>query len=58
MKMVAEGVHTTRSAYELAQTHRIEMPITEQIYKLLFDGYSVKDSMEELMARETKREWL
>lgn len=58
MKMVAEGVHTTRSAYELAQTHRIEMPITEQIYKLLFGGYSVKDSMEELMARETKREWL
>ncbi len=56
-KMVAEGVATTQSAYELGQMNNIELPITEQVYKILFEGAQPKDAISDLMNRETKREW-
>ncbi len=34
--MVAEGVQTTRSGYDLACRHEVEMPITHQVYQVLF----------------------
>ncbi|MBL7108483.1 MAG: NAD(P)-dependent glycerol-3-phosphate dehydrogenase, partial [Candidatus Cloacimonetes bacterium] len=40
MKMVAEGVKTTKAAYHLAQKMNVEMPITNQIYKILFEELS------------------
>lgn len=58
MKMVAEGVHTTQSAFELSKKHNVEMPITEQMHKILFENTSALDSMKELMARKSKSEWL
>ncbi len=56
MVMVAEGVKTTISAYELSQKMNVEMPITEQIYKTLFEDKSPMQAMLDLMTRESKVE--
>ena len=36
MKMVAEGIKTTRAAYELSLRHGVEMPITKEMYAIIF----------------------
>lgn len=56
MVMVAEGVKTTISAYELAQKYNVEMPITEQIYLTLFENKSPHQAMVDLMTRSSKVE--
>ncbi len=56
MVMVAEGVRTTESAYELAKKKKVEMPITEQIYKVLFENKSPSQAMLDLMTRASKIE--
>jgi glycerol-3-phosphate dehydrogenase (NAD(P)+) len=56
MAMVAEGVDTTASGYELAKLHRVEMPITTEVYQVLFGGKSPLAAVEELMTRELKAE--
>ena len=56
MVMVAEGVKTTASAYELSQKEGIEMPITEQVYKTLFEGKPPAEAMRDLMTRASKIE--
>ncbi len=56
MVMVAEGVKTTVSAYELAKIKQVEMPITEQIYLTLFEGKSPHQAMLDLMTRRSKEE--
>ena len=56
MVMVAEGVKTTRSAYELCKKFGVEMPITEQVYKVLFENKSTQDALLELMGRDAKEE--
>jgi glycerol-3-phosphate dehydrogenase (NAD(P)+) len=56
MGMVVEGVATTKAAYELAKEKGIEMPITEAIYKVLYEKVDVKKAIEELMLREGKAE--
>ncbi len=56
MQMVAEGVRTTKSAYMLAQRHNIEMPITEQIYQVLYEDKDPKTAVSDLMLREKKSE--
>lgn len=59
MPMVAEGVASTRSVYELANRFGIEMPITEAVYGILFDGKDPVEAVQELMSRSAKREdWL
>lgn len=57
MTMVAEGVQTTKSVYELAQKLDIDMPITIAVYKTLFEGKNVKAALRDLMIRESKPEW-
>jgi len=54
--MVVEGIRTTKSAYKLAESTGIEMPITEEIYKVLFEGADVKDSVLNLMLRNKTHE--
>ncbi|MFM2132976.1 MAG: glycerol 3-phosphate dehydrogenase [Bacteroidota bacterium] len=54
--MIAEGVATTESAYELAQRHGVEMPIVEQVYQILFFNKSPRLAIHELMTRESKSE--
>jgi len=56
MVMVAEGVRTTQSAYELAHRYRVEMPITEKVYEVLFKGKDPQEAMYELMVRDAKAE--
>jgi glycerol-3-phosphate dehydrogenase (NAD(P)+) len=56
MKMVAEGVATTKSTYELAQKVKVELPITEQVYKVLFSGKNPFKATELLMTRDLKSE--
>ena len=51
--MVAEGVLTTNAAVGLAHRHKVEMPITEQMYAILHDGKSPKEAIRELMTRPT-----
>jgi glycerol-3-phosphate dehydrogenase (NAD(P)+) len=57
MKMVAEGVATTISALNLGKIHNVELPITYQVYRILFDNLSPKEAITELMTRESKHEW-
>ncbi|MCI0449180.1 MAG: NAD(P)-dependent glycerol-3-phosphate dehydrogenase, partial [Chlorobi bacterium] len=56
MKMVAEGVATTESTHGLAKKLRVELPITEQVYKMLFHGKNPHKATEELMTRGLKKE--
>jgi glycerol-3-phosphate dehydrogenase (NAD(P)+) len=57
MNMVAEGVNTTRAAIKLAERYGVEMPITELIYQVLFEGKDVQRAVNEMMLREPKREF-
>jgi glycerol-3-phosphate dehydrogenase (NAD(P)+) len=56
MKMVAEGVATTKSAYELSKRHRIEMPIVEEVHAILFEDRSPHQATKNLMQRNLKPE--
>lgn len=53
---VAEGVHTTRAALELARRHSIEIPITEQMGLILNEGKDPREAIKELMLRPGKGE--
>lgn len=57
MTMVAEGVETTRSVYQLAKNLAIEMPITKEVYNMLFEGKNPLLAARDLMGRESKPEW-
>jgi glycerol-3-phosphate dehydrogenase (NAD(P)+) len=56
-KMVAEGLNTTQSAYSLGLKHNVEMPIAEQMYRILFENIDPLSALNDLMTRSTKREW-
>lgn len=56
MKMVAEGVATTKSAFELSKRHKIEMPIVEEVYAILFEDRSPHQATKNLMMRNLKPE--
>lgn len=59
MKMVAEGVRTTQSIIALARRYNIEMPISEAVHAILFEGKKPLDAVNELMNRSAKHEeWL
>ncbi|SFS94188.1 NAD(P)H-dependent glycerol-3-phosphate dehydrogenase [Marininema halotolerans] len=51
MGMVVEGVKTTQAAYQLAKQYRVEMPITEELNKVLFANKDPRQAVEDLMAR-------
>lgn len=54
--MVVEGVKTTKSAYKISKKLGVEMPITEEIYNLLYNSVDVKNSVIKLMGRDKKHE--
>ncbi|MFH1691716.1 MAG: NAD(P)H-dependent glycerol-3-phosphate dehydrogenase [Candidatus Omnitrophota bacterium] len=56
MKMVAEGVTTVKAALSLGKKYRIDLPITHEIYRVLFRGRSPKTAVKSLMLREKKIE--
>ncbi len=53
---VAEGVRTAKSAWELAQTRGVEMPITETVYRVLYEGREPRDAVRDVMARQLRAE--
>lgn len=58
MNEVAEGVKTSKSAYMLSKKLNIEMPITEEVYKLLYEDKNPKEVVKYLMGRDLKKEGL
>jgi len=56
MDSVAEGVPTTRSVHALAQRYKVQMPITEEVYAVLFENKDVIGALTDLMTRDPKRE--
>jgi len=53
---VAEGAVTVRSARALAGSQRVEMPITEEVYRMLYEDVSPRDSMARLLRRSPRQE--
>ncbi len=58
MKMVAEGIDTTESAYRLSKKLGVDMPITREVYSVLYQGKSPKKVVADLMKRPLKVEKL
>ena len=56
MDQVAEGVLTTKSVCKLANKYNVEMPITKEIYNVLFEDKDLIKAVNELMVREPKSE--
>jgi glycerol-3-phosphate dehydrogenase (NAD(P)+) len=56
MTMVAEGVKTTLSAYQLARKLNVETPIIDQTYQILYEGKDARTAVSELMLRQLKSE--
>ena len=56
MDMIAEGVTTVKSAYKLTKKYNISMPITEQVYDVLYKNKNPLKAVHSLMAREKKNE--
>jgi glycerol-3-phosphate dehydrogenase (NAD(P)+) len=56
MNMVAEGVKSTRGVLALAARHGVEMPIAEQVGKVLYEGKHPRVAVGELMTRQAKPE--
>jgi glycerol-3-phosphate dehydrogenase (NAD(P)+) len=55
-RMVAEGVGAASAVWALAQCHGVDMPITEQMYAVLYNDRSPRDAMRDLMTRPLKNE--
>jgi glycerol-3-phosphate dehydrogenase (NAD(P)+) len=56
MTMVAEGVKTSQAVVKLAQREDVEMPISIQVYKVLFENKNPKKALHDLLSREVKPE--
>src|SRR5262249_28398464 len=56
MAMVAEGVYTTRSVHERAGQMGIDMPITAEIYRVLYENKDPRAAVNDLMLREPRHE--
>lgn len=56
MGMIVEGVSTTKAARELAAALGVEMPITETIYSVLYEGKAIEQAAKEIMLRDGKEE--
>ena len=57
MVNVAEGVPTTRSVHDQAIQRSIEMPITDEVYQILFEAKPPLAAVTDLMIRLPKVEW-
>ena len=56
MRMVAEGVKTAKSVYNLARKLEVEMPICQEMYAILYEGMSPEKAVYRLMTRDLKKE--
>lgn len=53
---VVEGVQTVKEVHLLAEKHAIEMPIAEQVYRVIYEGQTPREAVHALLAREQKSE--
>lgn len=56
MGMVIEGVYTTKAAYELSKKRQVPMPITDALYRVLYEGEDIKTAISQLMSRDLTSE--
>jgi glycerol-3-phosphate dehydrogenase (NAD(P)+) len=56
MRMVAEGVYTAHSVHDKAAKMGIDVPITNEVYRVLYEGKDPRSAVNDLMLREPKRE--
>jgi len=56
MGQAVEGVRTTQAAYQIAEKYKVSMPITNSLYRVLFEDVSPKDAVDELMMRDKTQE--
>lgn len=56
VNMVVEGVYSAKAGLSLSQKYKVEMPIIEQVNKVLFEGKAPADAVRELMVRDKKIE--
>lgn len=57
VQMVVEGIPTTKAIYNIAKDYNIDLPITREIYKVLYENKNPNDSVSALMGRELKSEF-
>lgn len=56
VKMVVEGVYSAKAAMGLAEKYQVQLPIIEQVNKVLFEGKSADEAVKDLMLRDKKIE--
>ncbi|MDI6605546.1 MAG: NAD(P)H-dependent glycerol-3-phosphate dehydrogenase [Candidatus Omnitrophota bacterium] len=56
MQMVAEGIPTTKSAYALSLKYKVDMPITGEVYRVLYKNKLPLNAFKDLMGRKKKEE--
>ncbi|HLA38032.1 MAG TPA: glycerol-3-phosphate dehydrogenase, partial [Candidatus Brocadiales bacterium] len=55
-EQVAEGIYTTRSVKLLAKRYKVEMPISEEIYQILYEDKDPRKAVSDLMMRSPRAE--
>lgn len=58
MEMVAEGVPTTEAAIEMGKKYQVDMPITQEVYEILFHKKSPKEAVHSIMSRKLRPEFV
>jgi len=53
---VAEGVKTAKAARELARKHSVEMPVVDEVYRIIYEGKDPRLALKDLMSRELRGE--
>ena len=56
-QMIAEGMKTAKSAWQLAQRHGVDVPITREVYAIIYEGKPPQKAVRDLMARDAKPEF-
>ena len=56
VKMVVEGIYSAKAALGLAQKYNVEIPIIEEVNKVLFENKPAKEAVSDLMQRDKKSE--
>lgn len=56
VNMVVEGIKTAGVVYKLSKKYNVEMPISSEVYKVVFENYDVKECVYNLMGRSLKSE--
>ncbi len=55
-KSVVEGYYTAKAAYDLSRKLNVAMPITEELYKIIYEGKNIQASLQDIISREYKEE--